>query len=474
MGKTSKWIRNFLGGKKDKVKEKDRSKEVSPVEAVNPTTTTPVAVTPSTPKEKKRWSFRRSPATTPTKDSTSVDSTPVISAPVVQTIAESAEEQKKVVQTISESVEEQKKNTMAMVAAGAAAADAAVAAAEAAAVVIRLTTAANEKQSAIEDAAAIKIQSYFRSYLARKALCALKGLVKLQALVRGHLVRKQATATLRCMQALVTVQARARAQRIRMAEDGEPTNQRPPSAHRRSSPDNRPRRTYDEDRSIEENIKIVEMDLGESRGSLKSRHSYSNHPQTERVIDHRFSNYYPREHMNPNQDQLQISPAPSGLTEMSPRTCSGHFEEYSFTTAQSSPQCYSAMSKPDPSKVPFAFPRPETSHDYPFFPNYMANTQSFKAKVRSQSAPKQRPDSYERQPSRRKLSIEGRNVPRSVKMQRSSSHVGAGLHNNQYPWSIKLDKSIVSLKDSECGSTSTVLTNYTYCRSLVAHDVSTN
>jgi len=46
--------------------------------------------------------------------------------------------------------------------------------------------------------------------------------VKLQALIRGHLVRKQAKATLRCMQALVTAQARARAQRIRMVSDGKP------------------------------------------------------------------------------------------------------------------------------------------------------------------------------------------------------------------------------------------------------------
>lgn len=80
---------------------------------------------------------------------------------------------------------------------------------------------------------------------ARKALCALKGLVKLQALVRGHLVRKQATATLRCMQALVTAQARALAQRVRVVDDTKPPiNHRPSTAHRKSVQDNWLRNPY--------------------------------------------------------------------------------------------------------------------------------------------------------------------------------------------------------------------------------------
>ncbi|CAN4091273.1 unnamed protein product [Withania somnifera] len=459
MGKTGRWIKNILIGKKDKERDKLAGEKNTVSNHQNSTTsnelpTTPISIPSTTPKDKKRWSFRRSSATQSGQRDMSATDTVATTPPPAK-------------QEFLDSDNDHKKHALAVAAATAAAADAAAAAAKAAAAAIQLTAAA--RASALGEDAAVKIQSVFRGYLARKALNALKGLVKLQALVRGHLVRKQAAATLRCMQALVTVQARARAQRIRMSEDENPHNPRQ-SFHRKSTQDNKFRHSYQD---YEEDIKIVEMDLGESKSSTKSRNSYSNQGQAERT-EHRFSPHK----AYANQEYQHISPAPSAITDQSPRACSGHFEDYSYPTAQSSPQYYSPMSKPDASRIPFSYARSEYAepesldNEYPFYPSYMANTKSSMAKARSHSAPKQRPESFERQPSRRRPSIEGRNVPRAVRMQRSSSHVGSTAQNYQYPWSIKLDKSNISIKDSECGSNCSVLTTHTnYCRSLVGFDV---
>ncbi|KAM0023904.1 putative IQ motif, EF-hand binding, P-loop containing nucleoside triphosphate hydrolase [Helianthus debilis subsp. tardiflorus] len=65
--------------------------------------------------------------------------------------------------------------------------------------------------------ATLIIQTSFRGYLARRALEALKGVVKLQALIRGHNVRKRAKMTLKCMQSLLRVQAQVCDQRRKLS-----------------------------------------------------------------------------------------------------------------------------------------------------------------------------------------------------------------------------------------------------------------
>lgn len=133
MGKAAKWLKLFLTGKKEKEKERCGPPPV-PMESRSG----PLPI--SHAKEKKRWSFRRSVTGTAMEQ-------------------KAGNVRKGHVRGHSDSDMEQRREAVALVMATAAARDAA---AQAAAAVIQLTNTATE---AVEEAAAIKIQSVFRSYL---------------------------------------------------------------------------------------------------------------------------------------------------------------------------------------------------------------------------------------------------------------------------------------------------------------------
>ncbi|XVF57267.1 hypothetical protein PTKIN_Ptkin06aG0191400 [Pterospermum kingtungense] len=285
---------------------------------------------------------------------------------------------------------------------------------------------------AVEDEAATRIQAAFRSYLAKRALYALRGLVKLQALVRGHLVRKQTTATLRRMHALMAIQVRARFQRIQMAEEPQFGVKSQPSKHGRFHHEKRLRRALRET---------------ENHGIIKTQNGFMNHPQMER-IEQGITRYY-------YSGELKISKREQ------------KYEEFSFTTHNSPIQSPpTPISRPTPGRYSFS----SHEHPYPYMPNYMAKTESSKAKVRSQSEPKQRPTrNFKAKGQQRTASAEEMD---DHVQQHCSSQSNGIADESQEPWFVKLYRSTRRTKENEGDDTSGPTSYSDYRKSLVTSEVS--
>ncbi|KAL6882604.1 hypothetical protein ACP4OV_011294 [Aristida adscensionis] len=464
MGWAPRWLRGLLGGGKK------------------------AAAEPKPVKEKKRWGFGKSfrekaaPARPPT--------------PPVQRAA-TPRRGGGYAAPDGAADDEQSKRAIAVAAATAAVAEAAVAAAQAAAAVVRLTSSGRCAPAAAkrEEWAAVRIQAAFRGYLARRALKALRGLVKLQALVRGNIVRRQAAETLRCMHALVRVQARARACRAIRSHQvpghpGPPTPEKYDQAvhdgaaprHGRSGSlkasssktpgSERLGRERSEscgrnwlDRWVEErymddekNAKILEVDTGKPgrhssrrRGGGGGNHHHQSPCST--MTSDQNSRSFATMPESPSRDsttaqQSVPSPPSVGMGEaLSPLRLPVDIAELC-----DSPQFYSATSRPGSSRRgAFTPAKSECSRSlfggYSDYPNYMANTESFRAKARSQSAPKQRPQ-YDKSSSLRKASAHafapGPCAPSGAQHRSASLH--AKFTNKAYPGSGRLDRLGMPLK----------------------------
>ncbi|KAM0853070.1 hypothetical protein ACQ4PT_051333 [Festuca glaucescens] len=380
MGKAARWLRSFLTGKKGKDKGRDDGGSL-------PSLPAPAA------KEKRRWSFRRPASSVSGRDTISTASGYQGHGQLASTSSShcfSAD-----VHVVAAVQEDQLEHGAVPVPPPAEAA-------------IVATAATSENGNNAEEAAAVRIQSAFRSYLARKALCALRGMVKLQAMVRGQLVRRQADAALHRIQALVAAQRRARAERLRLRllEDGgaprPPTGRRSPQHQHRS-----PRKI------------VVEVD-----GAGGARHSSCcSTPGKGDLYRH-------------NQ---KASPATkSGLTSenTSARTFSDRFEEEHYSAAS-----FSAAG----SEASGRHHRGGKGCHAQASASYMANTESSRAKqARSHSAPRHRPEPTSPSPSgRRRASLDPRDLA-----------AGQGQASAPSPGRSSVDAARVRPSGSECGSSS--------------------
>ncbi|XP_065019564.1 protein IQ-domain 26-like [Musa acuminata AAA Group] len=378
MGRAARWLRRLWSSSKQSKEPKDY-----PGHGAEDRT------------EKKRWSFRRS------RDSGDA-------APGQNASTAAAIEAAWFKSFYAESEKEQSKHAIAVAAATAAAADAAVAAAEAAVAMVRLTSSGVDAVfsgggGGVERLAAVRIQTAFRGYLARKALRALKALVKLQALVRGFLVRKQAAATLHSMQALVRAQAAVRARRARnlLPDDGNlvPEIRRRRSLEKFADPrglqtssfQNRRFSTSIDSPILARSPKIVEIDTCRTKPRSARRASLPAVDPADDLPLYAFSSPLPC------QIPARIS-IPSRRNLQENDWCINGEKCRLSATAQSTPRYMNSFGNVAVTPAKSVCGAESVFRPYSSVtssPSYMANTQSSKAKVRSQGAPRHPPESAE-------------------------------------------------------------------------------
>ncbi|MCE3050513.1 hypothetical protein HAX54_047407 [Datura stramonium] len=413
MGKANKWIRNFLmmmGKKEEREKKEEKSIE---------RTGTPTASCQSTPKVKRRWSFKKSSSMERNnhKSNRSFDLKFNHRLNTQSSMLEFDILEKHHKANLTEKGAIGQKTYI---------------------------------TGRIKDAAATRIQAAFRSYLARKALRALRSLVRLQALVRGHLVRKQTAVMVRGMHSLMVIQLRARVQRVQMAEEAHTLNSR--KSQKVSSENNQLTRVC----SIEKmDVSIQEKGRVHKKNSTKNKSSGKENGLSTSE-SHRLS-------VSRSHQILQTCPSPSTLSHMSTISYNRHIEDFSFNAPEKGFEHCSHVSTTISPKTPFSMAHSENPNSIfssaTLALTYMYNTESSRAKARSHSEPRQRPNWSIKRKSKRTPSMDGiTGIPDASREETPTHSRRHYVPESHEAWLLKLYKQAKSIKHVKVDSASIVST----------------
>ncbi|KVH94475.1 uncharacterized protein LOC112517800 [Cynara cardunculus var. scolymus] len=226
--------------------------------------------------------------------------------------------------------EDKNQHTLALAVAMTVAAKAAVAAANAATELARLVRSSEDLEWRTKNVAAIKIQSFYRAHLAWKALVGLRGVLKLQAVIRGQIVRRKVLNRMNNIQQFEN--ARARVHRIRV-----PTFDQVSRICNDKKDHFTPHKERKDDQILESPTTIrnhrFDSQMCEMQRKLGLENKHHNSPTSRTQMS-----YYTKRHYHLSPDRSDDTSLPNS----------------------------------------------------PIFPTYMATTESFMAKARSLSTPRQR------------------------------------------------------------------------------------
>ncbi|XP_030552199.2 protein IQ-DOMAIN 11 [Rhodamnia argentea] len=264
------------------------------------------------------------------------------------------------------------------------------------------THISRQKERKSQELAAIRIQAAFRGYLARKALRALKGIVRLQAIIRGRAVRRQAMTILKHLQSIVDIHSQVCATRSHIVQMHCDENCQ--IKHIRYKVDKNSQRRWDDSLLSKKDAEALFLSKKEAALKRERIKGYS--------FNHRKS--AESEHGKPSgrwrywlEQWVDTQLAKSKEFEDLEPVLTSHLKPKDEDKRQFKQKNSPKKQQFEPLDSPQSAPRRYLRHkkqcsmgddnfqSSPAIPTYMATTESAKAKARSLSSPKLRPGAFD-------------------------------------------------------------------------------